>query len=112
VHVYLHERCVADDGEAVHLAGFDDQDLAGAGLELLSFDDIPCASRVDELDLVIRMAVRTGPAAGLSVEEERRDADVAVLLADEVVRAALVRKILLTNAKHWSYDDGSRDVTG
>jgi hypothetical protein len=100
VDVELNERFVADALEAVHLAGLDDEHVAGARLELLSVHRPASATGLDELDLVVWMAVRAGPLAGEAVEEEDRDGDVTVLGADELARAADVGKIVLTDAVH------------
>ena len=97
--VELDERLVADALEAVHLAGLDDEDVAGAGLELLAVHRPASATRLDELDLVIRMAVRTGPLAGGTVEQEDGDGDVALVGADELVRAADEGEVLFADAE-------------
>src|SRR5690606_28895322 len=98
--VQLHERLVADATKAVDLARFDHEDVAGAGLELLSFDVVQRASLLNELHLVVRMAVRPRARAGEPVEEEDGDADVAVLGADEVVRAAAERQVIHLESVH------------
>src|SRR5262245_35948882 len=46
------------------------------------------------------MAMRAGPGAALAAEQKHRDADVAVIGADEVVRAAAKRQIRLSNFQH------------
>src|SRR5207248_7928930 len=107
MHVHLHEWTVADAAEAVHLTGFDHEDVARARLELASVDDPPSAALLNELHLVVRMTMRTGTGTGLTVEEEHRDVDAAVVGPDEIVRAAAQRKIFLSDANHWS--SGSSD---
>jgi hypothetical protein len=83
--VDLNERLRADATEAVNLACLDDQDITGTRFELLALDDPEAAARLDELHFVVWMPVRCRTAAGLSVEEERRDADVAILCANEMM---------------------------
>src|SRR5690606_28511589 len=100
VDIQLDERAVADAAEAVDLARLDHEDVAGAGLELLSFDVVQPASLLNELHLVVRMAVRPRAAAGEPVEEEDGNADVAVVGADEVVRAADERQVGLLDSIH------------
>ena len=85
MHVELHERLIADHRETVHLARFDDENVAGAGFKLLAVDDVAAAPRLNELDLVVRMSVWTRPTPGLAVEEKDRDADAALVRPDEVV---------------------------
>jgi hypothetical protein len=51
--VELHERRVADAAEAVHLAGLDDQDVAGAHLEGAAVDD-PAATALRETETPTR----------------------------------------------------------
>jgi len=64
MHVQLHERTVADAAETVHLAGFDHEDVTRARLELASIDHPQPAALLNELHLVVRMTMRTGPAPG------------------------------------------------
>jgi|SRR5689334_2613189 len=98
--IELHERNVADACEAVDLACLDDENVSGARLEFLAVDDIPTAAFADELDLVVRMTVGPWTAAGSAVEQKDGDAHIAVVGANEVVRAATMREILLSNSVH------------
>src|SRR3954447_6279401 len=100
VHVELDERAISDALEAVHLAGLDHQDVAGASVELPPVDDPASATLLDELDLVVGMPMRSRAGARLAVEEKHRHVDVAVIGADEVVRAAAQRQVLLANSLH------------
>src|SRR5262249_44193283 len=100
VDVELHEGFVADVLEAVNLAGFDDEDVAGTPLELDAVHVPASASRLDELDLVIGMPMRTRPSAGFSVEEKDGDVDVAVVGSDEVVGAAFDWEIFAAEPFH------------
>lgn len=73
MHVHLDQRAVSDAAEAVKLSGFDDENFSGAGLELHAVDGLQTAALPDELDLVVRMAMRTGtpsPGAALSRNTE------------------------------------------
>src|SRR5690349_14270240 len=100
VDVELHERTVADGREAVHLARLDHQDLAGARFERFAVDDPAAAALLHELNLVVRMTVRTGTGAGLAVKQKHRHVHAAVVRADEVVRAAAERQILASKSQH------------
>src|SRR3954463_6429742 len=100
VHVELDERAVSDALEAVHLAGLDHQDVAGASLELPPVDDPASATLLDELDLIVGMPMRSRAGARLAVEEKHRHVDGAVIGADEVVGAAAQRQVLLANSLH------------
>src|SRR4051794_39624574 len=83
--IHLHRRRVSDAREAVDLAGLDHQDVARRGLELLAVHGVQSAALTHELDFVVRMTMRTGAAPRLSTEQKRRDGDVAMLGADELV---------------------------
>jgi hypothetical protein len=85
VDVELHERLVANRGEGVHLTGFDHEHIPGARFEGLTFDRPADATRLDELDLVVRMPMRAGPSTRLTAEEEDGAAHVGVIGADESV---------------------------
>ena len=98
--VELYERLVADRGEGVHLAGFDHEHVAGTGLERLPLDRPAPTARLDELDLVVRMTVRPGPSASLAAKEEHGHADVAVVGANEVVRASTKGQLVLSESEH------------
>ena len=76
------------------LAGLDDENVTGTSLEFGPLDVVHRSPIEDELDLVIGMAMRSGTRTGRAVEQEARDPDVPVLLADEVVRAAAMDEIL------------------
>src|SRR5215207_6519039 len=95
MHVDLNQRFVADAVERVYFAGLDHQHVAAAGLELLSIDRPGSAPRSDELDLVVRMPMRTGPLPRQSVKQEDGHGDVALVGADELVRASDEREVLL-----------------
>ena len=73
---------------------------AGACLELLAVDVPETSSLSHELDFIVGMPVWSWSAAGQRIQEEHRDVHVAVLGADELMRAADEWKILLTDAVH------------
>lgn len=100
MHVELHERRIADDLEGVHLARLDDENVAGAGLEFDALYYIMAASLANELNLVVGMTMRARSFSRLTVEEKNGDAGVAVVRADEVVRAAAKRELVLTGSIH------------
>ncbi len=70
------------------------------GLELPAVHGVEPAALADELDLVVWVAMRAGALAGLGAEQERADGDVALVGADELVRAAHERQVLLADTVH------------
>jgi hypothetical protein len=53
-----------------------------------------------ELDFVIRMTMGPGTTPRKGAEEEDRDVDIPVLVAHELVRAALKRQVMLMDTVH------------
>src|SRR5262249_43176399 len=102
---------LADRLELVHLARLDDEDVPRGSHQLLAFDLPPPLPLEDDLYLVVGMAVRARPGAGLGAEQADGDADVALVGTDERVRASLEREILLPRPNHGSArtGEGSRD---
>ena len=100
VYVHLKQGLLADALEAVDFSRLDDQDVSRAGLEFLPVHDVTSPVLSQELDFVVGMAVGTRSAAWQRSEKKHRDVDAALIGADELVRAALKRQILLTNAIH------------
>jgi hypothetical protein len=84
----------------VDLARLDDEDVACARLEFASIHVPEPSSFSDELDLVVRVPMRSRSPARLGVEEEYRNVHVAVIGADELVGAADEREILLADTVH------------
>jgi hypothetical protein len=74
--IELHERCFASVLEAVDLASLDHEDVASARFELLTVDDPPPMAFLNELNLVVWMAMRSGPAPG---SPQNRNADTFTL---------------------------------
>jgi hypothetical protein len=72
----------ADILELVWCVRRHDDDVAGAGLELVAVGGEPRPPAADDPRLGVRMPVEVGPLAGLVVHEEERDAR-AVFLALE-----------------------------
>lgn len=68
MHVHLHQVRVTDALEAVDLAGFGDENVARPRLGFLPVDGVQPASLSDELNLVVRMAMRAGTFPGKSVQ--------------------------------------------
>ena len=87
--IQLNERLFADAFEAEDLTGLDHKDVSSAGFEFLSIHGVQSAARLNELNLVVWMAVRPRTATWLAVEQEDRDIDVAVVGSDEIVGASL-----------------------
>src|SRR5262245_43097177 len=98
--VDLHERLVADALELVNLARLDHENVPCPGLELRAVDDVAPAPRSHELDFVVWMTVRAWTATRERVEQEHGHVHVAVVGADEMVRAPLERQIFLANTVH------------
>jgi hypothetical protein len=90
MYINLDEGPVADAAEA-------------AGFEFLPVDGPEAPAFPDELDFIVRMAMRPGTTPGQSAEEKDGDIDLAVLGADELVRAALKWQVLLTDTVHPAY---------
>ncbi|MGQ0560855.1 MAG: hypothetical protein ACT443_03160, partial [Gemmatimonadota bacterium] len=103
VNVDLYQRAVANAAKAVDLSRFDDEDVTGARLEFLAVDVPYAAAFPDELDLIVRVAMRAGSAALEAAEEKHGDVDVTVIGSDEVVRAPPEREIGLFGSVHWHY---------
>ena len=98
--VQLDERLWPEAPEAMDLAGLDHEDLTRSGFKLMSIDDPEATPGLDELYLVIRVTVRPGAASREAVEQEYRDPDIAVVGANEVMGAAVMRQVGLFQSKH------------
>jgi hypothetical protein len=96
----LDEGPVTDTLEAVDLTGLDDQNVTCSGFEFLAVHGPAAAAFPHELDFIVRMTMRPGPAPWEGAEKEYRDIHVAVIGTDEVVRAAVKGQVCLTNAVH------------
>jgi hypothetical protein len=91
MHIQLNERRL-NATEAVYLPGFDHQNVAGTGLELFTVHHVQGAAGLDELDFIVRVAVRSRPTPCSTVEQEGRNANRALAGADELVGAAAKRE--------------------
>jgi len=100
MNIELDQGGITDAREAMDLACLDHEDVSRPGLELLAVHRISPAALADELDLVIRMSMRTGSAAGLAVEEKDGDSHIPLIGSNEVVRAPAKWQIFLANAMH------------
>src|SRR5882762_561420 len=100
VDVELYQWRIANGLEAVDLAGLDDKDVSRAALERLAIDSPRSAALTDELDLVIRMPMRTWSRTGLAIEQEHRNTGVALLSSDKLIRTTNKRQVLLTHMMH------------
>src|SRR4051794_28388124 len=98
--VDLHQRRIADAAKTMNLARLDDEDIAGAGFEFLSVH-IPQATALShDLHFIVRMTMWPRPTPGLCAEKKDRDVHVAVVGADELVRAADEGQVFPANAVH------------
>jgi len=100
VDVELYQRRIANRLEAVDLAGLDDKDVSSTALERVAVDRPRSTALTDELDLVIRMPMRTRSRAGLAIEQEHRNSGVALLSTDKLIRTTNERQVLLTHVMH------------
>src|SRR5882762_436543 len=100
VNVELHQRRITNRLEAMNLTGLDDKDISRAALEGLAVDGPHSPALTDELDLVIRVPVRTRSRTGLPVEEEHRNTRVALLGSNKLMRTTNKRQILLAHVMH------------
>jgi voltage-gated potassium channel Kch len=100
MHIELDEGCVTNAAEAVDLAGLDDENVTCSGFEFLSVDGPETAALPHELDFVVRMTMGAWTTPREGAEEEHGHVHVAVVGANEVVRAALKGQVLLANAVH------------
>lgn len=98
--VDLHERGVPDAAEAMDLTGLDHQNVTWTGLEFLPVHGVQPAALPDELNFVIRMAVRPRPLSRSSVEKECTDVHVTLVGADELMSAPPEGQVLLANTVH------------
>jgi len=98
--VELHKRLIANSGEAVHLARLDHEYVPGARLERLTFHRPSAAPSLNELNLVVRVAVRPRAAAGLATEQKHGGAHIAMVSAHEAVCASTVGQLVLSESKH------------
>src|SRR5271165_2181558 len=96
----LYERGIAEGLEAVNLAGLDDENVAGAALEGLAVDGPEAATFADELDLVVGVTMGARSGAGFAVEEEDGNGGIALLGADEFMRAADEGQVFLADVVH------------
>lgn len=72
----------------------------GAGVEIGTVHDPVPTSFPYELDFIVGMAVRSGTVAGQRVKQKYGDVHVALIGADELVRAADEREVVLSNVMH------------
>jgi len=100
MYIKLDEGCVANAAEAVDLTGLDDKNVPCSGFEFLSVDGPETAAFPHELDFVVRVTMGPWTTPREGAEEESGDIHVAVIGANEVVRATLKGQVLLTNAIH------------
>lgn len=100
MQVDLHERLIAGALEAVHLARLDDEDVTRAGLELHAIHYPVSAALSDELNFIVGMSMRPGSLSGKAVIQKYGNADIALVGADEMVRASAVREIFLAGTMH------------
>jgi len=98
MHIELDPWPVTNAAEAMDLSGLDDENVTGPCFELLSVDGPPTAPFSHKLDFIVRMTMGTRTTSGEPAEEEHGDIHIAIIGANEVVRAAPKGQIVLTNA--------------
>jgi hypothetical protein len=85
VNVELDEWGITNHLKTVDLTSLDDKNVSSAALEGLAAYRPHSTAFTNELDLVIRMPVRTRPRSGLTVEQEHRNSGVALLSSDKLM---------------------------
>jgi hypothetical protein len=100
VDVELDQGGVACSFEAVDFAGFDDEDVSGTTLEGLAVDGPSSAALSDELNLVVRMAMRARSGTRFAVKKEDGYSGIPLLRSDKFVRTSYERQILLAYVMH------------
>ncbi len=79
VNIDLYERRITNRLETVDLAGLDDKDVASGAFESFAIHGPNSAAFTDELDLIVRMAVRTGSGTRLAMKKEYGNLGVTLL---------------------------------
>jgi hypothetical protein len=100
MYIELDEGCVTNAAEAVDLPSLDDENVTRSRFELLTVDGPESTAFPHELDFIVWMTVWSGTTSREGAEEEHGDVHVAVVGADELMRAALKWEVLLTDAVH------------
>src|SRR5579872_2915994 len=106
VNIQLYQRRIADRLEAVNLTRLDYKNVSGAALEGFAVDRPHPTAFTDELNLVIRMAMRSRSRACLPVEQEHGDTGLSVFGSDKLMRTANEWQILLPYVMHPCYASG------
>jgi len=70
MHIDLHQWRLADALEAVNLAGLDDKDVTRSRFEFLTVHGVQATAFSDELNLVVRVSMRSWTPTRLSAEKE------------------------------------------
>ena len=83
--IELNEGLVSNRLEAVNLARFDHEDITGPRFEFLAVDIVGTATRLNELDFIVWMSVRSRTATCLSIKQKNADVHIAVVSADKIV---------------------------
>ena len=100
VNVELNQWRIANCLEAVDLARLDHKDVSGTALEGVAAYCPHSSAFTDELDLVIWMPVRPRTLSRLSMKQEHRNASVALLNSDKLMRTTNKGQVLLANVMH------------
>ena len=85
MNVELYERRVADSFEAVDFASLDDEDIARTALEAFAVHCPYATAFADELDLIVRMPMRSRAGTGFPIEQEYRNIRVALVGSDKLM---------------------------
>ena len=94
VDVDLAQRPVARVDEPVPLPGGDDDDLAGADLALLVAEEEGRRALLGDEDLVVGVLVQRRAASRRALDDDRADADAAVILSDELAGDVAERQLV------------------
>ena len=83
--VELYKRRIANRLEAVNLSGLDDKDVSSGAFKRLAVDRPHAAAFTDELDLIIRMPMRTRSGTWFPMKQKNRNSSVCLLRSDKLV---------------------------
>jgi hypothetical protein len=104
MNVELAQRAVATVGEFVCLPGADDENVAGAGLPLLTIDG-PSGTAFNHVhNLIVIMPVQARSLARLGRNQKKRDTDITMVHANELMGHSYKRQLRPVNDFHGMFD--------
>jgi len=100
MNVELAQRAVATVGEFVCLSGADDENVAGTGLPLLIIDRPPGTAFNHVHNLIVFMPVQARSSARLGGNQKKRDTDITMVHANELMGHSYKRQLRPVNDFH------------